>query len=187
MRLWRVCPHAPAAAEGEPGHPLYLPKIQGAGRIDNPDLYRVFYVGDSAAGAVAERFGNLGVWTDAMFESGSATSGRRLSLIEYEAVQSLAVLDLDEPSALLKRGLRPSKVVTPDRAITQRWARAIHAERVWDGIRWWSYWDPRWSSFGLWTTSKLTVATVTPLSRDQAAVLEATARLARPWRRSRRS
>src|SRR5260221_3031762 len=85
VRLFRVYPHAPTAAPGDPGHALHVPPVQGGGLIDNPGLYRVLYAGDSPAGAVAERFGNLGIWTDAMFESGGALSGTTLALAEYEA------------------------------------------------------------------------------------------------------
>lgn len=159
-----------------------MPAMQGAGRVDNPGLYRVLYAGDSATGAVAERFGNLSAWTESMFGTGSALAGMRMALVEYEA-EALRVLDLDDPAALLERRLRPSRIVTPERTVTQQWARSIHEETLWDGVRWWSYWDSRWSSFGIWTTTGVVPVRVTPLSRADPAVQEASRRLARSWRR----
>jgi hypothetical protein len=34
-----------------------------------------------------------------------------------------------------------------------RWvAQRIYERREWMGVRWWSYYDPRWVSAGLWDT-----------------------------------
>ena len=42
------------------------------------------------------------------------------------------------------------------------------------GVRWWSYYDPRWGSFGLWDTSSLTVEEAEVLdSVDHPAFAEA--------------
>jgi len=82
--LYRVFPYLPKAAPGEPGGALYIPP-QGGGRLDNPDLYSVFYAGNAEAGAVAEAFGRFPEWTPDLLEGspslpGRAYSHRRMSL-----------------------------------------------------------------------------------------------------------
>jgi hypothetical protein len=180
VKLFRVCPHDPSAPRGTPGHPLFVPAIQGAGRLDNADLYEVLYVADAPEAAVAERFGNLAVWTDAMLAPPRSLSRGAMSLVEYDA-EKVRVQDLDDASELVRLSLRPSEVVTRDRARTQRWAAGIWRENRWDGIRWWSYYASHWGSFGLWTHSKLRVSSVTPLSRSHPAVVAAGATVVRAW------
>lgn len=92
----------------------------------------------------------------------------------------LAVLDLDDPEVLLEWSLRPSSVVSRDRDSTQQWAGAIHATGDYDGLSWWSFYEPRWASLGLWGTSGLTVAgQPEPLTMDHDAVQEAAALIRR--------
>ena len=178
LRLYRVLPWAKTAAAGEPGHPLHLPRTQGAGRIDNPERYSVLYLGDSPVVAVAEAFADRAVWTPGMFEVPSQPGVRR-ALAAFEA-KGLNVLDLDDASSLLARGLRPSDVVTRERARTRRWALAAYEERAWDGIRWWSFHDPDGGAYGLWSAKTLALQRVEPLRVDHPAVVEAAAMLDRP-------
>ena len=77
------------------------------------------------------------------------------------------------PKALLRNDLRPSDVVAVDYARTRAWARRIYEHRHWARIRWWSYYDPRWASAGLWSTGRLILDDVEPLRLDHPAVLEA--------------
>ncbi len=163
---------------GKQGHPLYVPTVQGGGRLDNPQLYRVLYVSDAQSGAIAERFGNLAEWSDAMFIS--PRTGARLSLATYELSDG-EVLNLDDAQALLDRGLRPSKVVTRDRVATREWARHIFEEGRWVGVRWWSYYDPDWGSFGLWNHEGLSLLDAAPLDRHHPAVEAAAATIRRTW------
>jgi hypothetical protein len=53
--LYRVFPFHPDSSADKPGGALYVPP-QGAGRIDNPDLYTVLYLSDAPVGAIAEAF-----------------------------------------------------------------------------------------------------------------------------------
>lgn len=180
MRVFRVLPYLAGAKVGEPGHPLTVPTPQTAGRISNPDAYRVLYVSDAAAGAVAERFGDLNEWSDEMFKSpGLAT---RLHLAAYE-LGSGRVLDLDDARVLLDRGLRPSQIVTRDREITRAWALAMYDERAWAGVRWWSYYEPSWGSFGLWDVGDVEIVGVSPLDGQSPWVLEAASTIKRVWAR----
>lgn len=41
---------------------------------------------------------------------------------------------------------------------SRAWARPIYGKSKWSGLRWWSYYDPAWSSYGLWDTDGLTLA-----------------------------
>lgn len=181
MQLFRVLPWLPAAPSGEPGHPLYVHPHQGAGRLDNPAHYRVLYVSDAAEGAVAESFGPHAVWTDALLAGRPALRGSRTALATFE-LRTPRVLDLDDAHALVERALRPSQVVLRDRAVTQAWALAAFTERTWRGIRWWSYYDPRWGSHGLWDLRGLRLVNVEPLRWDHPAVIAAQHVLLRPIR-----
>lgn len=171
MRLYRVFPWVEGIVRGQPGHPLYLPPVQGAGRIDNPEHYRVLYVSDSPVGAVAEAFGNHAVWTRDLFRVPALPDARR-AVATYEA-DGVEVLDLDNARSLLDRELRPSDVVTRDRDRTRRWLLAIYLERRWSGARWWSFQDPDRGAYGLWAIEHLEVRDVTPLAIDHDLVTDA--------------
>ena len=176
--LFRVFPSVPTAATGEPGSPLYVPP-PGAGRLDNPDLFSTLYLADSAAGAIAEAFGRFPEWTAAMLHGPSALPGSARALAAYHLPGENRLCDLDDPRQLLALGLRPSGVVSRDYTKTRAWARRIFEQRDWSGVRWWSYYDPRWFSIGLWTTDPLTVRHVEPLHLKHPAMLEAARIIAR--------
>ncbi|HEX4825854.1 MAG TPA: RES family NAD+ phosphorylase [Candidatus Polarisedimenticolaceae bacterium] len=153
--------------------------VQGAGRVDNPGRYRTLYCSDSAAGAVAEAFGNHAIWTPLLLRGRTPGSVRALAEIESKGDH---IVDLDDAHELVRRQLRPSAVVTRDRTVTQRWALAVFEEKRSSGVRWWSYYDSRWGSFGLWRIDRLRVRRVRALTPDDPALLEAASTLSRPWR-----
>jgi hypothetical protein len=162
--LYRVLPYVSSARARTPGHPLFVPPSTGAARVDNPGLYDVLYLGDSAAGAMAEAFGWSPTWDASLFRGIPALPGSVRALATYELDDAVAsVCDLDDAARLVELGLRPSDVVTRDRTVTQRWSADIHARGDFAGVRWWSYYDPRWGSFGLWDTAALRVVSVTVL------------------------
>lgn len=176
-RLYRVFPWLEKVATEQPGHALFVPAVQGAGRIDNPDRYGVLYAADSPAGAVAESFGNHSAWTPELFRIPALPGARRaLATLGSEHV---AVVDLDDARTLLDRALRPSDVVTLDRPRTQAWSLAVFKENKWDGIRWWSRHDPDRGSFGLWNLANLSVVEVVALDLDHPAVIDAAQSLRR--------
>ena len=179
--LYRVLPWVRGARTGEPGHPLFTGLVQGAGRIDNPERYRALYASDSPAGAIAEAVGNHGIWTSELLLGRPDLPGSVRVLAVLDAGK-LDVLDLDDARALIRLRLRPSSVVTRDRRVTQRWALSAFEEKRWAGLRWWSYHDPRWGAFGLWSLGSIRVIDVRPLTSEDPALLEAGAILARPWR-----
>jgi hypothetical protein len=179
VELFRVFPWVESATADEPGHPLYISPIQGAGRIDNPEHYLALYASDVAAGAVAEAFGNHAVWTPALLSGPPALTGSRRALGKYSTNGD--VLDLDDAHHLVERSLRPSRVITRRREVTQGWALAIFLEHRWTGVRWWGYHNPDWGSLGIWNRSPLELEAVEPLTPDHSAVVEAAQALNRPW------
>jgi hypothetical protein len=173
-----VFPFLPQAGAGEPGSALYLPP-QGGRRLDNPDLYSVFYGGDRKAGAVAESFGRFPEWPAAILDGSPALPGSSRAIARFHLADTARICDLDDPAQLAALGLRPSDIVSRDYARTRNWARRIYQEPGWAGVRWWSYYDPRWTSYGLWETGALALADVRVLRLDDAAVGEAARTIAR--------
>jgi len=179
--LYRVFPWVPDARAGTPGHALFASPVQGAGRVDNPGRYKTLYASDSAAGAVAEAFGNHGTWTSLLLQGRPDVPGSVRAIATLDGSKS-DVVDLDDAHELVRRGLRPSSVVTRDRAVTQGWALRLFDEKRFAGVRWWSYHDPRWGSFGLWTLATVRCLDVIRLTREHPALQEAATILARPWK-----
>jgi hypothetical protein len=148
--------------------------------VDDPDhQYAVLYVGDSAEGAVAEAFGRYPVWTpDILAPPPGTPHGTSKALVRY--VGDPSILDLDDPEVLLDWSLRPSSVVSRDRASTQQWARSMHDSGDYAGLSWWSFYEPRWASFGLWDISGLAVSgEPEPLTMDHDAIQDAAALIRR--------
>jgi hypothetical protein len=176
--LYRVFPYLAASPKNEPGGALYLPS-QGGGRIDNPRAYSVLYLSDSAAGAIAEAFGRFPEWTAAILEGSPSLPGSALAIARYRLAEDTPICDLDDPKRLMALGLRPSDIVNRDYTRSRAWARSIFDTGQWSGVRWWSYYDPAWSSFGLWDTKHPTLEDVRPLTLDHAALLEASRTIVR--------
>jgi hypothetical protein len=155
MLAYRVFPRLPRARVGKPGHPDYLHRPQGKGRLDNPHRYDVWYLAADAAGAIGETFGDLPAWRAQMLEF-PALQGSRRTLGCYELPDDLSLLELDDARHLLDRGLRPTQVIERNRAATQEWALRMWEERDglgrprWAGVRWWSYHRPNWRILGIW-------------------------------------
>lgn len=178
--LYRVFPWLETALADEPGHPLYVATPQGQGRIDNPEHYLTLYACDEATGAIGEAFGNHAVWTADLLDGPPALPGSQRALATISASDSI-VIDLDDPQALVDRSLRPSRVVARERASTQGWALDLFREGKWDGIRWWSYHNPDWGSFGIWNREQLQVVDVTALSARLGLVQGTAADMNRVW------
>ena len=171
--FYRVFPFLANAPARQPGGPLYVPPQSGSGRLDNPDIYSVLYLGKSPAGAIAEAFGRFPEWTPAILRGSPSLAGSMRALARYELDPRESLCDLDDPRQLLRLRLRPSHVVSRDCIRTRSWARRIFETRTCAGISWWSYYDPRWTSVGLWKTDRLSLAEVRQLSLDDPAVLDA--------------
>lgn len=176
--LYRVFPHDPAARRGMPGHPLFVPATAlAAGRADNPDLYRALYASSTPEGAVGEALARFPAW-DASVLIGR--DGRVRALARFH-VRTERLRDLDDPDALREHGLKPSGVATPEREVTQAWARRIFEERRWIGVSWWSVRDARWSAAAIWNPSLIRATPhVEPLTLDHPALRGAAEALRRP-------
>jgi len=154
LTVYRVFPFDPSAAVNQLGGALFVPRSLGLWRIDNPDLYDVFYVSNQPEGAVAEAFGRYSVWRAETFVS---AVGHSFALARYKTPGDVTAIDLDDAQELVSLHLKPSNVVSRDRTKTQQWARRIYLSNRGIGIGWWSYYDPDVHSFGLWDVSSLTV------------------------------
>jgi hypothetical protein len=171
--FYRLFPFVANAPARQPGGALYIPPQTGSGRLDNPDLYSVLYLGNSPAGAIAEAFGRFPEWTPAILRGSPSLAGSVRALARYELDPSETLCDLDDARQLVRLRLRPSDVVARDYARTRAWARRIFETHAWAGISWWSYYDPQWTSVGLWKTDRLSLGEVRELRLDDFALLEA--------------
>lgn len=183
MRLFRVFPYDESAAPTESGGALFVPPSSGRSRIDNRDLYSVFYAATDSRAAVAESFGQLPVWRPETFEHGS---GNPYALATLDAPDVPPLFELNDVDALRSIGVaRPTDVVTRDRDVTQGWARKIFEQGGFSGARWWSYYNPDWPIVGLWSYGAVSLAGVPQiLSSDAAVVREAAAIIVRQIARS---
>jgi hypothetical protein len=179
VRLYRVFPRVPRARLGQPGHGLYIHPDQGAGRWDNPDLYRAGYFAASPEGAVGETFAGISTWRAAMLAFPALDKGVRVLGTYRIDEEAHPLLDLDDARNLVDRGVRPSHVVWRNRPATQAVARTAHEEGRWSGLSWWSMHRPQWSLVCLWDLDTLVLEAIEPL-RGHPALLEAAGRLARP-------
>ncbi len=178
MLLHRVFPYLVGGNPHQPGGALYTPP-QGNGRADNPDHYSAFYAGDSEAGAIAEAFGRFPEWSETVLRASPALPGSRRAIATFSLPDDTSVCDLDDPAQLLELSLRPSKVVSRDYRITQEWALSIFRRNRWQGLKWWSYYDPRWFSFALWKHPDLRPSAIRVLTLDDPALTEAAETLTR--------
>jgi hypothetical protein len=137
--LWRLVPWRAQVSPREPGGALWFPReLQGHGRHDNPDRYGCLYASQDAVSAVAEvlaPFRGAGALVPGMLLRGDLP----LALVRLELEGDADMVDLDDPRELASRGLRPSRVATRTRAVTQAYAARVFEElhRAL-GLRWWS-------------------------------------------------
>jgi hypothetical protein len=176
--LYRVFPYLAAASKNEPGSAIYVPP-QGGGRLDNPGVYSVLYLSDSPAGAIAEAFGRFPEWNEAVLEGSPSLPGSARAIARFSLPDNAAICNLDDPALLQTLGLRPSDVVSRDYARCRAWARTIYEQRKWSGVKWWSYYDPQWASFGVWHISRLKLKEIKLLRLDEPALVEASRTIVR--------
>lgn len=176
--LHRVFPYLKTATEYEPGGPLFVPP-QGGGRLDNPGLYSVLYLSDAAPGAIAEAFGRFPEWNTSILAGSPSLPRSARAIARFRLPDDVPICDLDRPALLAKLGLRPSDVVSRDYVRSRAWARRIYEQGAWSGVRWWSYYDPQWASFGLWAVDRLKVEEVRVLRLEDPDLREAARVIAR--------
>ncbi|NNF38408.1 MAG: RES family NAD+ phosphorylase [Gemmatimonadetes bacterium] len=183
LRLWRVFPWDPRAADGVPFSPSFVPQASGHGRFDLPHgLSPVAYLAESPAHAVSEL---IHPWRGRAIDDRHLTrAGLRLAVVEARFDSGDAHLaDLCDPETLARLDLAPDRVASRRRPVTQPIAR-----RVWDsgaaGLRWWSRFWGDWHTTVVFTrrveagaerppAPALTFGDPTPLAIDHPAVEQA--------------
>jgi len=157
---------------------LWFPRVQqGHGRHDRPDLYGCLYVSEDPVSAIAEpmaAFRGAGPLTASMLTH----LGRPLALAELELDDEAATVDLDDPKVLVAERLRPSRVATRTRAVTQELAADLyraHQDAV--GLRWWSTLESSWINWTLFdrAADALSLTEIAELRIDDQSVREAAA------------
>jgi hypothetical protein len=148
--------------------------LQGDGRHDSPHLFGCLYVSLEAIATVAEQLARLtGTFVD---EADLVRGGQPLSLATISLPDEAELVDLDDPAVLTREGLRPSRVATGDRTLTQAQAASLfqeHREAV--GLRWWSTFESLWANVTLFDRAgeALGLDDVRPLDLGDEVVLEA--------------
>jgi hypothetical protein len=149
VTLYRCFAWRRGARDDGPDGPLWYPQLfQGDGRHDNPDAYGCLYLSDRPHSCIVEQF--------AAFRGQRLTAamlrrrGLPLALARLELDDRAVLLDLDDPAVLRREHLRPSRVATRHRAVTQAQALDLHRRHA-DaaGLRWWSVWEALWSNVTL--------------------------------------
>lgn len=163
-----------ASMEGS-GGPLWFPRgFQGDGRHDNPGSYGCLYAAERALSPIVEQL--------ARFRGRRLTSARLrrrglpLALAEIQLDEGAALIDLDDPDVLVRERLRPSRVATRDRSVTQRQALELYRRhRSAAGLRWWSIWEALWANVTLFDRARprLRVTAVRELTIATPALQEA--------------
>lgn len=162
------------ARADQPDSPLWFPRVfQGDGRHDNPDVYGCLYVTDRELSGVVEQLARFR--GQRLIEPMLVRRGLPLAVAAIELADDAEVIDLDDPTVLHRRRLRPSLVATRDRSVTQPQALSAYRETDAAGLRWWSIHESLWANYTLFDSAiaVLSVQDVRRLSVDDSAVIEA--------------
>ena len=162
---------APDATDGA----LWFPRpYQGEGRHDNPAVYGCLYLSEQPLSCVVEQLARFrGQRLSAAL---LLRRGLPLALAELELPDDSQLVDLDDPVVLRRERLRPSRVATRERGITQPEALALHEKHgEAAGLRWWSTFESQWLNVTLFdrASSALRLVTVRALKVDDEAVAAA--------------
>jgi hypothetical protein len=148
-----------------PDGALWFPRpYQGDGRHDNADLYGCLYLSEQARSCVVEQLARFR--GQRLQPALLVRRGLPLALAELELPDKASLVDLDDPAVLRRERLRPSRVATRAREVTQPQARELY-ERHPDaaGVRWWSTFESQWLNVTLFNRagSALRLASVRAL------------------------
>lgn len=175
MTLYRCFAWNQAAGDDQPDTARWCPRpFQGEGRHDNPDAYGCLYLSDRPLSCVAEQFAAFR--GQRLIPSMLVRRGLPLALARFELAEQAVLLDFDDPDVLKRATLRPSRVATRDRAITQPQALAAFRQRPRvSGLSWWSTWEAQWRNVTLFDRAvrHLRVEQVEVLTPTHPAVQEA--------------
>lgn len=180
MILHRCFAWNQAAASSEQDGPLWFPRIfQGEGRHDNPERFGCLYLADRPLSCVVEQLARFR--GQRLAASLLRRRGLPLALAALELADDAPLVDLDDPAVLRRERLRPSRVATRERDVTQPQALALY-ERHPDaaGLRWWSTYESLWANVTIFdrAAARLRVVDVRELTLEDPAVVEAAGRFA---------
>ena len=178
--LFRVIPYIGNAKRNDAGNPTYFPENLGVHRVDNLDHYKVAYLANSSECALAEKFGYLSEWRSTLLRPEVSLPRSKWALINYKLDESSKIFEMDDPQNLVKLKVRPSKVVTRDRTITQNWALKVFKTQKNSGVSWWSYYNPDWGCAGIWDLKQLSVYSVEILTLEHPAFKQASIAIGKP-------
>jgi hypothetical protein len=144
VQLYRVFDWDGVTPGRASGGPLWVARDrQGAGRHDAPSLFGAWYCSRHAVSAVAEA---LQAWRGHTLEDDDfvRAGGQRKALVSLDVDDALRLIDLDDPSELVRRHVRPSRAASMQRRVTQAMAAAIYREGA-AGLAWWSTLNADWA------------------------------------------
>lgn len=180
MILFRCFAWNEPAPHDERDGPLWFPReFQGEGRHDNPDVYGCLYLADRAVSCVVEQLARFR--GQRLVPALLRRRGLPLAIAELDLSDDAMLVDLDDPVVLRREKLRPSRVATRARDVTQPQALALHARHPRAaGLRWWSTHESLWSHVTLFDRARgnLRVREVRALTVDHPAVVAAADRFA---------
>jgi hypothetical protein len=173
--LYRCFAWDDRARDNEPDGTLWFPRLyQGDGRHDNPDLYGCLYLADRGVSSIVEQLARFR--GQRLLPSLLRRRGLPLALAALELDDGAELVDLDDPVVLRRERLRPSRVATRDRQITQAQARVLHDKHA-DaaGLRWWSTYEALWMNVTLFdrAAAQLKVQSVRALTVGDPVVAAA--------------
>ena len=149
MILYRCLAWNERAAPDSPDGALWFPRpYQGEGRHDNPDVYGCLYLSEAPLSCVVEQLARFR--GQRLVPALLRRRGLPLALAELELRAGAELVDLDEPAVLRRERLRPSRVATREREVTQPQARSLYeGHRRAAGLRWWSTFESLWANVTL--------------------------------------
>lgn len=175
MLLFRCFAWDTRAADGDPDGPLWFPRpYQGDGRHDNPDRYGCLYLSASAVSPVVEQLARFR--GQHLLPSLLRRRGLPLALAEIDLEDDATLIDLDDPQVLQRQHLRPSRVATRQRDVTQQQARQLHDRHPRAaGLCWWSTYEALWINVTLFDRAapRARVRAVRAIGIDDPVVVQA--------------
>lgn len=178
MTLYRCLAWNERARVDGPDGPLWFPRpFQGDGRHDNPDVYGCLYLSTDPLACVTEQLAAFR--GQRLIASLLRRRNLPLALATITVAEAARFVDLDDPIVLAREGLRPSRVATMDRAITQPLARTLFTRhRRASGLTWWSTWEAQWINVTLFdrAAAALSLLNVESLTLEHPTVQAAAER-----------
>ncbi|MEO8290229.1 MAG: hypothetical protein ABI649_04460 [Gaiellaceae bacterium] len=175
MILFRAFPWDAKVGAGTRGGALWFPRmLQGSGRHDNPTIFGCLYVSQDPLSPVVERLARFA--GRALTEDKLVSRGLPVALAALDLPDDVQLIDLDDPAVLEREGLRPSRVATHDRSVTQQGAAELFETHTGAaGLRWWSTFESLWANVTLFDRAEasLSVEDVRPLELGDDVVVEA--------------